>query len=440
MQQSDQTIYSGKSTSVRYTYPFNYTIGTPASMAASFIISPVITEEYLVNNTSKTKKENLYTYNSNGFYVPQQQKITDITSNTYKTFEFYDYNNKGHILSQGQTLNTKTSYIYDYLNELPIAEVVNADNASIAFTSFEADGKGNWSFTGTPAADANALTGGKTYALSLSSLSKSGLNTATTYTVSYWSKGAAGSITGTLTGWPKIVNTATVNGQAWTCYEHLVTGQSTITLAGSNIIDEVSLHPRMTLMTTYTYRPLTGISSSSNSNYRITYYDYDGMGRLEYVRDDKGAILKKIGYNYAGPIDNTQVFYNGAQSQSFARNDCTGGMVGSSVTYKVAAGAYISSISQAYVDSLALAEIATNGPAYALVNSTCIVPCDTRGCRLLEGSKCVNNICEAGQKIYTSSVFDQMTGKFTCTYHYKWSDNSVSADYTEQNSFGCPGF
>ncbi|RFS19475.1 hypothetical protein DVR12_22845 [Chitinophaga silvatica] len=53
--------------------------------------------------------------------------------------------------------------------------------------------------------------------------------------------------------------------------------------------------------------------------------------------------------------------------------------------------------------------------------------------------KCINNVCETGIKVYTSSV---KTGtnptRWTCTYHYEWSDNSVSQDYTEINNFACP--
>ena len=53
-------------------------------------------------------------------------------------------------------------------------------------------------------------------------------------------------------------------------------------------------------MTTQTYIPLVGVNTECNVNNQITYYEYDGMGRLVIVRDADKNILKKICYNYAG--------------------------------------------------------------------------------------------------------------------------------------------
>jgi YD repeat-containing protein len=50
--------------------------------------------------------------------------------------------------------------------------------------------------------------------------------------------------------------------------------------------------------------------------------------------------------------------------------------------------------------------------------------------------KVVNGICETGIKKYTGSVPNE-NGTYLCTYHYVWSDSSVSVDYTETNSNPC---
>jgi len=42
------------------------------------------------------------------------------------------------------------SYIWDYLNSEPVAKASNAPTSQIAYSSFEADGKGSWTFTGVP--------------------------------------------------------------------------------------------------------------------------------------------------------------------------------------------------------------------------------------------------------------------------------------------------
>jgi hypothetical protein len=49
---------------------------------------------------------------------------------------------------------------------------------------------------------------------------------------------------------------------------------------------------------TYTYTPLFGITSMTDSNNVSTYYEYDGFGRLRFIKDHNSMILKKFVYNY----------------------------------------------------------------------------------------------------------------------------------------------
>lgn len=50
---------------------------------------------------------------------------------------------------------------------------------------------------------------------------------------------------------------------------------------------------------TYTYFPLKGMTSETDPSGRTIYYEYDGFGRLKYVKDHNGNILKKHDYHYA---------------------------------------------------------------------------------------------------------------------------------------------
>ena len=52
------------------------------------------------------------------------------------------------------------------------------------------------------------------------------------------------------------------------------------------------------LVTTYTYKPQTGITSSTDPNGKTTYYKYDDFGRLKFIKDHEGNLLKKMEYNY----------------------------------------------------------------------------------------------------------------------------------------------
>jgi hypothetical protein len=193
-----------------------------------------------------------------------------------------------------------TSYIWDYLNTEPIARVTNAVQADIAYTSFEANGTGNWT---VPAGrdNSNAFTGSSSYNLSSGNITSSGLTSTTTYIVSYWSKtGNSYTVSGS-TGYTQ-GKTIAINSGNWTYFEHTVTGVTGVTVSGSSggDIDELRLYPATAQMTTYTYSPLLGVSSQCDVDNRVTYYYYDVLGRLRYVKDQDGNILKTLQYHYQG--------------------------------------------------------------------------------------------------------------------------------------------
>jgi hypothetical protein len=221
---------------------------------------------------------------------------------------FNKYDRNGNFIDMQKASDMKQIFIWDYSANYPIAKCINTDSGSFAYTSFEAEGTGNW-VVGSGSVDATAgITGNNSYVLTSdvgSYISKSGLNSATTYIVSYWTENdAAFSIAGTISGYPVKGKTVSLNGHAWTLYVHKVSGQTTITVSGSGNIDELRLYPATAQMTTYTYSPLIGMTSQCDSGNRITYYEYDGLARLKLVRDQDYNILKTYDYQYQVPGGN----------------------------------------------------------------------------------------------------------------------------------------
>ena len=76
---------------------------------------------------------------------------------------------------------------------------------------------------------------------------------------------------------------------------------TSLTISGTGTLDELRLYPSTAQMTTYTYYPLIGIQSQCDASGKISYYSYDGLGRLKDIKDQDGKILKVYDYQYQQP-------------------------------------------------------------------------------------------------------------------------------------------
>ena len=261
-------------------------------------LSPVVqTLNYKGSSTFLSSATSNYRDWGNHVLTPETV-VTQLLSYPADTrLHYHAYDSRGNILWVSKDSGVNTSFIWDYQSSYPIAKIVNADTSSIAYTSFEADGKGRWTFTGTHTLNTASPTGMYYYYLGQTggSISKTGLSTTGSYVVSYWSStGASYSVTGSTA----VVQGKTING--WTYFEHTVTGVSSVTITGTGNIDELRLYPSNAQMTTYTYTPLIGMTSSCDIDNRVTYYYYDPLGRLKVVKDQDGNIVKTYDYHYQG--------------------------------------------------------------------------------------------------------------------------------------------
>jgi YD repeat-containing protein len=93
------------------------------------------------------------------------------------------------------------------------------------------------------------------------------------------------------------------NSGSWMYKEQFITVTGTpvpsVTIGATGyVIDEVRLHPVDALMTTYTYDPQKGMTSKTDERNRITYFEYDDLGRLIIIRDQDKNILKSFEYKH----------------------------------------------------------------------------------------------------------------------------------------------
>jgi uncharacterized protein YjhX (UPF0386 family) len=210
-----------------------------------------------------------------------------------------------------------------------------------------------------------------------------------------------------------------------------------------NFLAPLWTHPDMAAaqVTGHSYILLKGQSRVKDPRGLYTHFGYDAFGRLALIRDHNLNILKTYCYNYFGQTENCQlqVFVNVQKQGTFTRNNCEPGLVGGSYTYTVPAGTYWSTESQQDADSQAQQNVDANGQAAANTSALCTLPPICLRCSGID-KKCIENVCETGIKVYTSTYYNSETNQTVCIYHYEWSDGSWSADqyeYTPGNQISC---
>jgi YD repeat-containing protein len=220
---------------------------------------------------------------------------TSFDSRYRQMLSFDSYDSYSNLQQYTPVDQNSVTFVWDYQHVFPIAQVKNAVLADVAATSFEADGTGGWTVSGG-GSNPGGITGNASYSMHQATISKSGLNSANTYIVSYWtSNGSAYSIAGTVAGYP--IQGKRISG--WSYFEHKITGVTSVTITGTGNIDELRLYPATAQMTTYTYSPLVGQSTICDVDNRVTYYFYDGYQRLVRIKDQDGNIIKTYQYHYA---------------------------------------------------------------------------------------------------------------------------------------------
>lgn len=92
------------------------------------------------------------------------------------------------------------------------------------------------------------------------------------------------------------VNYRYLDGSVWKSISKAYT--SNMTLDEGTAIDEVRVYPVDALMSTYTYKPLIGMTSQTDPSGKTILYEYDSFGRLKLIRDQDKNVIKTIDYQF----------------------------------------------------------------------------------------------------------------------------------------------
>lgn len=307
----ERTVDSkGDSVESRLYYPFNYSI--PTDNAVSTLISNETWKKksgtwYLFGATvseydqfnsvfTKPKKiisaeiDNLYDAATIGVFDP-----ADLTRHaSFKDqVEYLQYDDFGRYTEIKTKAAPVTSMIWSSQRNTPVAQVVNASEVDIAYSSFETETKGKWIYSGATSAHPEAITGARGYSLAGGNVTRNSLNSGKSYTVTYWKRDSTSAVTVNGGG-----GTLLLTRNGWKLYRHVLTGITSITITGTAYIDELRLYPSNAQMSTATFLPLSGISSQCDPNNNVLYYEYDKFSRLRRIKDHDKNIVKVIDYQY----------------------------------------------------------------------------------------------------------------------------------------------
>jgi hypothetical protein len=364
-----------RSITSKYPVDFSAPGNVYEKMVQQNIVAPIVEQKTFKGAVNpvllSTIKTNFRDWLNDGKIIQPETVQGALLNNTPETkVQYFKFDDNANYLAVSKANDVVIHVVWDYGLNYPVAQCTsptsfNTANQDVAYTSFESNGTGNFVISGGTIDPSIAYTGRKAYLFSGgSSITKNNLNSALSYTVSYWSKNGPMTV--------GFASTQLETKDGWTRYEHRnISGVSSLVITGTGAIDELRLQPQGSQMSTVCYEPLFGVTVECDMNSSRTFYNYDALGRLIMIRDDNKNIRKKFCYNYSGQTENCNLYGNVQKSQLFTRNNCGSGYLGQQVVYTVPANTYYAS-SAAEADQMAQDDVNNNGQAFANATGTCI--------------------------------------------------------------------
>lgn len=325
LRESESTGSDGVTIGTIYKYPFDYSaigvyskatdlfniVGEPISTLGW--LRRVGTSEKLLTSASFSSLEEstsgkLRVKNKYGAEL-QMPAISDILNNgingtnptlspVIKELEEYVYDGNDLISTRPKNGIPVSVLFEDNSKFINNGTVANALPSDCRYTSFEGNNHNGWVFdAGGISLTKTGYTGQTSFCL-LSPISTNLSAIATSRVLSFW---ATGNVTVKFNSAVQSVSINTQGYGGWQYYEYVlpgITGNIQITGDSNLFIDELRCYPSNARMNTKTYNMPFGVSSICDENNRISYNEYDGLGRLKVVRNHLFEVVKTFEYNF----------------------------------------------------------------------------------------------------------------------------------------------
>lgn len=274
----------------QYTYPHDFGANTVFDLMkerhmVNHVIETVTSRKGFNTQLSLVGAGQKQFNNMGGVIVPITERSARITTPILTTnpittarplfedrLEYNRYDSYGNLLEHCLKYGVNTAYQWGHNATVPVAKADHAGSRQIFFTSFEEDSQ---------ASSAHSRTGKKSKALNGTYTVPATPTVAGTYVLSYWVKEGT---------------------EPWAyrekSFSNYQPGSIMATNAVNGYLDEVRVYPKGAVMTTYTYEPLVGVTSVTDTNNVTAYYSYDAFGRLLCIRDQDQNIIECNDYQY----------------------------------------------------------------------------------------------------------------------------------------------
>jgi len=266
---------NGKTLITQTTYPFD----TPTTPVHQQMLDqhqldyPVEQRTYagLQPLTTTATQYQPVTRNGVTFFAPVQVLTATGTDPLRPRLLFDDWDSRGNVTDQHQQLGTPEAYRWGYDGRYPVAHLVNARHRPT---------------TGSAEFYAETFEEHPTRSTSHAQTGKYGSN-GNAFPVPFFPPA----------GRSYVLDWQQWDNGHWVYHREPYVGK---TFAAGTYVDDVRVYPVDAQISTYTYEPLVGVTSVTDTNGRSTRYEYDAYGRLSRVRNHLGQILSQQQYHYLG--------------------------------------------------------------------------------------------------------------------------------------------